>query len=119
MNGHKAGVFWWLAVILDAGGAAALLFGLGAHWLVAWLVPVNAVTFLLYAYDKPAARAARPRVPEKLLHVHALIGGSPAAIVAQRLLRHKSIKGSFQLVMWLIVVVQIGAVGVYLWLSTR
>ena len=83
MNKAKTGIFWWLAVILDAGGAAALLLGLSTHWLVAWLVPVNVVTFLLYAYDKPAARAGRLRVPERLLHVHALIGGSPAAIASQ------------------------------------
>ena len=115
MRKNPVGVFWWLVFVFDGGGAAALAFGLDVHWLVAWLASVNAVTLLLYGYDKRAAMTGRLRVPERLLHLHALIGGSPAAIAAQQLFRHKAVKGSFQLVTWLIVIIQIAAIGAYVW----
>ena len=83
-------------------------------YLFAYLIAINTVTFLAYAYDKHAARKRKPRVRERTLHQLALLGGSPAALLAQQLLRHKTVKRSFQLAYWGIVVVQV-AVIVYLW----
>jgi uncharacterized membrane protein YsdA (DUF1294 family) len=59
---------------------------------------MSAATFLLYAFDKWAARTGRWRVPERTLHLLALAGGWPGGFIAQRLLRHKSSKRSFQVV---------------------
>ena len=81
--------------------------------LLAYLISINLITFLTYAYDKRAARKHSRRTPERTLHILALLGGSPAALLAQQLLRHKTIKRSFQLTYWAIVISQV-ALLVYL-----
>lgn len=76
------------------------------HALLAYFIAVNITTFLLYGYDKFISSGEKLRVPEYNLHALALLGGSPAGLLAQKFFRHKTLKGSFQLVYWLIVVVQ-------------
>lgn len=83
--------------------ALVLLRGLPVV-LIAVLATLNLLTFILYWLDKRAARAEGQRTPENSLHLAALLGGWPAALLAQRLLRHKSIKQPFQTVFWLTVV---------------
>lgn len=80
------------------------------HVLGAWLAGVNAATFVYYLYDKTRARAGGRRVPEVVLHALALAGGSPCAWLAMRLFRHKTIKRSFQVSFWCIVVVQLALI---------
>jgi uncharacterized membrane protein YsdA (DUF1294 family) len=65
---------------------------------------------LLYGYDKFISSGDALRVPEYNLHALALLGGSPAGLLAQKFFRHKSIKGSFQLIYWLIVFGQIALI---------
>ena len=60
----------------------------------------SVITFLAYARDKSAARNNRWRTPESTLHLLSLIGGWPGALVAQRVLRHKSSKQPFRTVFW-------------------
>ena len=69
---------------------------------------VSCITFLVYAIDKNAARKRGWRVPEKLLHLLALLGGWPGALVSQRLLRHKCSKRPFLVVFWLTVALNLG-----------
>jgi len=76
-------------------------------WLVGGLVGVNALTALVYALDKSAARRGRRRMPERTLLLLGLLGGWPAALVAQQLLRHKTSKRSFQLAFWATVAVDV------------
>src|SRR5690606_2384661 len=69
-----------------------------AGWLLA-----NLATYALYAVDKRRARAGAWRIPETTLQGLALLGGWPAAFLAQRRFRHKTSKTRFQVVFWLIV----------------
>jgi uncharacterized membrane protein YsdA (DUF1294 family)/cold shock CspA family protein len=69
------------------------------------------VTFVAYHIDKSAARNDQRRTQESTLHFFALIGGWPGALAAQRLLRHKSKKLSFQIVFWITVVLNCGSLG--------
>jgi uncharacterized membrane protein YsdA (DUF1294 family)/cold shock CspA family protein len=71
----------------------------------------STVTFIAYALDKSAARNDRWRTQESTLHLFALVGGWPGAIAAQRLLRHKSKKQSFQIMFWATVVLNCSALG--------
>ncbi len=75
------------------------------HILLA-LAVLNIVTFCLYGLDKYYARHDIWRVPEAVLLFLALIGGSPAAYIAQKFFRHKIHKFSFRIKFWLIVIVQ-------------
>jgi|SRR4028118_2033012 uncharacterized membrane protein YsdA (DUF1294 family)/cold shock CspA family protein len=65
------------------------------------------LTFRLYADDKSRAKQGQWRVPENTLHLCELMGGWLGAFIAQRRLRHKSSKVSYQVVFWVIVTVHI------------
>ena len=84
--------------------------------LVVYVAGVNLVTFAMYAWDKRAAVRNRRRVPERSLLTAALLGGSPAAFVAGRLMRHKTVKRSFRLRFALVVVIQLALLGLAVYL---
>ena len=90
-----------------------LLRRLGLGPLSAYLGSINAVTFVVYGYDKRRAMAGGTRVPEPALHMAALVGGTPAAALAQALFRHKTRKRRFRLVFAGIILLQIGLACVY------
>lgn len=61
------------------------------------LYPImSAITYILYQEDKSRAQQQRWRISENTLHLLELCGGWSGAYVAQRLLRHKSSKPSYQ-----------------------
>ena len=103
-----------VAAIL-AGGAAATVHQIPLPWNWSALAGVNVATFLLLGYDKAIAGGRRLRVPEVVLHLLTFLGGTPAAFIGQGLFRHKTRKGSFQAVFWLIVFLQLALVGFWLW----
>jgi uncharacterized membrane protein YsdA (DUF1294 family) len=77
---------------------------LDLRWVGGYALVINALTFWTYARDKKRAEAGEWRVPEAQLHLLELLGGFPGAWVAQRCLRHKTSKVSYQILFWLIVV---------------
>lgn len=58
---------------------------------------------MLYAWDKSAAKNDRWRTKESTLHLYAVLGGWPGAVLGQRFWRHKTQKVSFRRVFWLTV----------------
>jgi uncharacterized membrane protein YsdA (DUF1294 family) len=62
---------------------------------------MSLVTFAVYARDKAAARNGLWRTPEATLHLLAVVGGWPGALLAQRFLHHKSRKLPFLVIFWL------------------
>lgn len=88
-------------------GLLSVYLSQALHFVLAYLLGINAVTVLMYGYDKAIAGSNKVRVPEKVLHGLAMMGGSPAALFAQTFFRHKTIKTSFQLSYWAIVLVQV------------
>ncbi|MGE3807296.1 MAG: DUF1294 domain-containing protein [Gemmataceae bacterium] len=85
-------------------------------WLLLWLAVINVLTALYYGYDKLQARRGGRRIPEKVLHLLALCGGSLGAFAGMQFFRHKTVKGSFRLVFWSIIVLQTGLLA---WLMYR
>lgn len=73
-------------------------------------IAFNLFVFLVYWWDKEAARNGGWRIRESTLLSLALIGGSLGAIWAQRLLRHKTRKEPFRSILISIVILQIGLV---------
>lgn len=84
-----------------------LVLLLNWSWLWCYLIAINVATFSLYGFDKSSARREGRRVPEIVLHGCELLGGTPAAFIAQRVFHHKTQKTSFQVRFWIIVVIQV------------
>ena len=101
-------IFGLISAILTVLVGGFLYFKQQTNPLLSYLIAINLTTFLLYGYDKFISSGDALRVPEYNLHALALLGGSPAGLSAQKFFRHKTIKGSFQLVYWVIVFIQIG-----------
>ena len=108
-------------LLLPVAIAIALYYGLQWPYWLAWLASVNGVTFIAYRFDKwkaPRAENGKGRISERVLHLLALVGGSPGAFLGMIVPpRHKTKKCGFQFWFWLIVLVQAGGVTIWLWLS--
>lgn len=68
---------------------------------------MSPVCFLAYYRDKQKAIHGMQRTPESRLHFYEWLGGWPGGFLAQRLIRHKSRKESYQRQFWLIVAVHV------------
>ena len=73
-------------------------------WLLASYGLLSAIAFLLYRADKSAAEQGRWRTPESTLHLIALSGGWPGALLARQVFRHKTIKQPFRTIFWATVI---------------
>ena len=71
----------------------------------------SVASFAAYGFDKRRASTGGRRVPERTLHLLALLGGWPGAIVAQRRFRHKTKKVPFLAAFWGAVVLHAVLVG--------
>lgn len=70
-----------------------------------WLSTTSLITYGFYSSDKKRAQSGQWRISETRLHLLGILGGWPGAWIAQRRLRHKTVKGSFQLVFWVIILI--------------
>lgn len=97
-----------IALAVIAGLAGAAFMGRLSYAVPAVYAAVSIVTFIVYGFDKIAAEKGERRTPENTLHLLDLAGGWPGGLAAQRLLRHKSSKSSFQGVFWTTVAFNVG-----------
>ena len=72
---------------------------------------MSCATFAAYGFDKHRATTAGRRIPERTLHLMALFGGWPGALLGQRQFRHKTKKVMFLIIFWLVVLLHVGIVG--------
>jgi uncharacterized membrane protein YsdA (DUF1294 family) len=110
-------VYGGIALLLALAGTIGLWYWLSGKWgwqpwLGAWFVSINVTAFAYYGLDKARAgsstsSAAGRRVPEAVLLGLTLLGGSIGAYLGMQLFRHKTLKGTFRIMFWLIVVLQV------------
>jgi uncharacterized membrane protein YsdA (DUF1294 family)/cold shock CspA family protein len=96
----------FLAFVMGAVATGKLHFAV----LVAYSL-ASCVAYLAYFLDKAASLKGRWRTPESTLHFFSVVGGWPGAMLAQRTLRHKTQKQSFQVTYWVTVVLNCAALG--------
>jgi len=88
------------------------LWALVEPWLVLVYWLMSFITYIAYFLDKNKAQQGQWRISESSLHLFELLGGWPGALAAQRVLRHKIRKLSYQLVFWLIVTSHVTIAGI-------
>lgn len=83
--------------------------------ILLWTYAVmSIVTFVTYAIDKYKSQRGMWRIPERTLHLLGLCCGWPGAMLARRLLRHKSQKAAFRRVFWLMTALNVLALSAFL-----
>lgn len=75
------------------------------------VVALSGLSFAAYGIDKRRSSNGGRRVRERTLHLMALAGGWPGALLGQRMFRHKTKKVSFLVGFWLTVILHFVAVG--------
>lgn len=104
---QRSGRRWWsllgLLPWLALPGLALARWGPAGWGLAGGMLALSALTFVLYRADKRKSQTGAWRTPEAKLHLLELLGGWPGAFVAQRVLRHKLTKRSYQAIFWIVV----------------
>ncbi len=84
------------------------------YWLAGYCVLMSLVSFIQFGVDKRRARRRQWRIPEKVLFMTAMAGGSPGAILGMAVFHHKTLHTSFRVGLPMILILQICAcVGIY------
>lgn len=76
-------------------------------YLLLWILVWTILAFALMGIDKWKAKRKAWRVPEKVLFLSALAGGSIGALAGMALFRHKTLHWSFRIGMPAILVLQV------------
>lgn len=114
-KGMGFGNWMVLGMLLVVPGLASLFLPFDPWYALIWGGVASVFTAGVYFHDKKMAELGGWRIPESFLHFMDLMGGWPGAFVAQRALRHKISKRSYQLWFWLIVAAhQVVALDVFL-----
>lgn len=120
-----------LAIALAPVGFAIVLGvyvgGLAGFFYLTIVAITSLWAIRLYTVDKATAAASsnteprstewQGRIAEKQLHIVEALGGWPGAFIAQRVLRHKNAKGSFQKTFALMVLVHVAALALITWIG--
>lgn len=83
------------------------------------VIGFSVIAFAAYGLDKRRAQNGGRRIPEKGLHLMALLGGWPGALAGQRTFRHKTRKLRFQILFWLCVLLNMGIVAGLFWVQSK
>lgn len=114
---NKFFVFYFALMILSAYVTENNFFRVAAFshkafliFIVYHLCFINLTTFFAYGADKKAAMRGAWRVPEAHLHALEFLGGWIGAFIGQKVFRHKIKKRSYQVMFWLMLLLQGAAV---------
>ena len=76
-------------------------------YIIIYFVSINVITFVVYALDKRKAKQSKWRIRESTLLGMAAVGGSIGALLAMKILRHKTLHPQFKYGVPLMLVAQI------------
>jgi uncharacterized membrane protein YsdA (DUF1294 family) len=71
------------------------------------LLAINVAAFVCMGLDKSLARSNSLRIPETILYLLALLGGSMGILVGIHILKHKTRKAAFQFALLAVVGIQL------------
>ena len=77
------------------------------HALIYYLIGINLLTFLLYGLDKWKAQHHKWRIPEAILLLLPIIGGSLGALLAMAIFHHKTSHRRFRIIIPLVLAAQV------------
>jgi uncharacterized membrane protein YsdA (DUF1294 family)/cold shock CspA family protein len=106
-NSNKFSLY--LTLVFFAALMISCLLGYIPQTILIVYAVLSPLTYFVYAWDKSNARKGKWRTSENTLHLLALAGGWPGAVLAQQRLRHKSQKKAFRTIFWLTVFINIAA----------
>ena len=106
---------WFAVVVFVLLLVALTAFFELSLWVGASYLVLSIACFVAYAVDKSAAVTGEWRVSETRLLILGLLGGWPGAVIAQRVLRHKTRKVAFISIFWVTVAVNVIALVVFGW----
>lgn len=86
-------------------------------YLLIYLIIINIVAFIVYAWDKRKAKRGVWRTPESTLLLLAAVGGSVGALLAMYMLRHKTNHKKFFLGVPAILIAQLAIAAYFLLFS--
>jgi len=86
--------------------------------ILIYLAIINLIAVILTLCDKRAAQRNRWRMKEQTLILISAVGGSVAMLIIMRLIRHKTKRAKFMIGIPVIIILQVAAVGLYLWWRT-
>lgn len=97
----------WIVLIATGYFAAVKYIPVEIPNVFTGFIVINIATFFLYGLDKLLAVAQTRRVPERTLQLTAFLFGSPGALFAMNVFRHKTQKTSFQFILALLILLQV------------
>lgn len=102
-----SGIFLLLLVFLNLSGG----FSIVIFWLY---FSMSIITFCFYALDKLASIKSKSRIQERTLFLLILACGWPGALLAQQLIRHKSVKIRFIRFSWYFIFINLFLLSFYI-----
>ncbi|NLY46441.1 MAG: DUF1294 domain-containing protein [Tissierella sp.] len=75
------------------------------NYLSYYFVAINVINFFLFTIDKQKAKRKQWRIPESLLFLTSLVGGSLGGILSMNIMKHKTRKTSFKVGMPILMIV--------------
>jgi uncharacterized membrane protein YsdA (DUF1294 family) len=114
-NANKSSLTSIVAIIFLIGISAGVYLDKLPEISIVIYIGASLITFLLYGFDKSAAKRGGWRTKESTLHLFSLIGGWPGAMIAQQKFNHKTTKESFRSEFWFTVILNCVA---FFWFSS-
>jgi uncharacterized membrane protein YsdA (DUF1294 family) len=107
MNAQKHYTLYILAL-----GVTALLIWLSNTYLslsknLSIIIGINAAALLFMGFDKARSETGKFRIPEKILFIWAIAGGTIGIFLGSQIFNHKTRKASFNFILFLIFAIQV------------